>query len=311
MAANSPPPLEYAKFQLTLSGIDGGIEVRQRERSYVARTWQLNDDVRRLLELSIEFGFHTLIRNGHPRGQSAEYLGFSIAPEDLWIFVADQFSGRPNVRQITVEKRFHNIIQIEKIPSRWETAGGRNIFVLFEDAPRLFSALRRRINETPELRFGLPRFESTRVQETGILSEMDLQRILATSVGSGQFTEHFGVVTEIIENPSLLRPASDPLISAGRDIPDILLKTRETLYVLELKRGEIGNSTFEQLRRYLDNPHIMELARGRQLVGCVVGNRISPKIESSQMGPFSGVAKHQIKTLLYNYNEKRLCIECV
>jgi hypothetical protein len=238
------------------------------------------------------------MRRGHPRSLSAEYIGFSKSFDDLWFFVADQFSGRPEIRQITVEKRFHHILQKERVSFRWETAGGQNIFVSIDDVPMVLSMLQREITETPELRSRPPLFDQARIKTTGILSESDLQKIFTNSVASKRLERLFGGVKIIRENPSFFRSASTSLLSAGTDIPDVILETKDTFYVVELKKGEVNNSAVEQLGRYLLNSTLKQIVGERRLIGCLVGHRFSENIETTARGPFANLAQHTINFLV-------------
>ncbi|WP_201829194.1 hypothetical protein [Microvirga zambiensis] len=261
-----------------------GLIVEQGDQKYLARGWRLTPEFEATVRKILDHGLTCLIRRMQPSpkhlntDKGVEYIGFSRTANERWVMVLDQYSGRPSIDRITVEKGYRDVLADAKVPFVWETSGGQNIFVESKYVRELLAALTSEAIEAVEHQRGLS--PSVSWGRSGlIVSEAALQSALALSLRAGLFNEFFGSVIKVVEHPRWGRIENGAL-PYKLDIPDIILLTKETMFILELKVNQIGTQSIHQAIRYLDNPSALLLAEGRQLQGVVIGPRLSPNIEN-------------------------------
>ncbi|KAA2211211.1 hypothetical protein [Teichococcus oryzae] len=286
-----------------------GLLVRQGGRQYLARGWSLTAEVEQVLQTLCAHGFTCLIRfeqrSGravHPRGAAAEYLGFSRTPEERWLLVLDQFSGRPGVTQVTVEKSYHTVLRQHGLPVIWETAGGKNLFL----PVRFLDAFLGTLDEATlaAVAEGQRRENTTAAQlrRSGIVSEAQLQHVLVEQILAQEHGDLFGNVRRVQVHPVWLRAADGVFLRAGRDIPDLVVESANRAFVLELKKAVIGRAEIHQLHRYLANPAIARLAGSRPITGLLIGDRVDPGIGPEDLRPL-GNHTAAVSILRYRFED--------
>ena len=95
--------MEFSDLNLTLEEEKnaGGVRVTQNGKSYLARSWQLTDEVRSMIYLSISQCFNYLWVKNHPRGDAIHYISFARSHTPPWDYLlAKESSGE----RITVNK---------------------------------------------------------------------------------------------------------------------------------------------------------------------------------------------------------------
>lgn len=281
----------------------GGLIVEQEGRKYLARGWRLTPEFQATVGLIFDHGLTCVIRTNQPSPKhlnthrGVDYVGFSRSPEERWVIVLDQYSGRPSIDRVTVEKGYRDVLAAAKIPFEWETSGGQNIFVEIQYLRDLLSILTPVAINTVEMARGRPPSVSQWERSGFIVTEAALQAALATGLREGRFREVFGTVTKVIEHPYWGRDEGGAT-PYKRDIPDILLVTRDVMFILELKKGQIGTQSVHQMCRYLDNPQATLLAERRSLQGIVIGYRLSPRLDIGDLQKTHASAP--IKVLTYS-----------
>jgi hypothetical protein len=269
-----------------------GIMVQQGGHQYLARRWSLTEEVERIIRLLCVRGFSCLIRTSprtglpvHPGGASAEYLGFSRGPEERWVVVLDQFSSRPQVTQVTVEKSFHGVLQHLGLSRDWETAGGKNLFLPIRFLEQFLDALDDATLDAVAAGRRRASTEPAHLRRAGIVKEQQLQDILAWQIKAQRHTAVFGLVKDVQIQPSWLRPRGGTVLRSGRDIPDLVVETAERVFLVELKKAAIGYAAIYQLHRYLANPSLRHMAGRRAITGLLIGDRMKPTITPSDLIP--------------------------
>ncbi len=274
--------------------VEGGLIVKQAGEQYLARGWRLTPELIGTVEAFFEHGCPHLIRLNHPmpenRTKGVDYLGFSRSPTEMWVAVIDQYSGRPSIDRVTVQKRFRDILIGAKFPFAWETSGGKNIFIERRDLPDLLALL------TPEI---IAEAETRRKRRNGtaralarspmIVSEDELQEKLAGELREKRFSEIFGEVAKVIEHPRWGRRMLGPRPQTT-DIPDVILFTDKTMLILELKLNEVDTQALHQVANYAANDEAARLAEGRKIQAVVIGHRLNPEVGRAENRQINGVS---------------------
>ncbi|MBS5905405.1 MAG: hypothetical protein KIC89_22390 [Acetobacteraceae bacterium] len=300
--------LHFPEF--TLEEKSGGVVVQQGNRSYLARRWSLTADLMRTATIARDLGFPCVIRAEkagipiHPSGDSAEYIGFSRQADERWIFVADQFSGRPNIDRVTIEKGYRGVLERLKLSFIWETAGGKNLFLSISDLPVFLDALDDETIRLVESGRRRKPVSVSRLRHVGVVSEADLQGQLIQQIHNGDHADLFGKVLQINVNPIWLRPGNGNLIRDGRDIPDLVIGTETHAFIMELKKAALDPNSLFQLRRYLHNSDLLRFAGNRSIVGLLVGERIDEGLKSMTISSVAGNGTTPIRILLYKIESR-------
>lgn len=283
--------LKYPDLQLSLIEERNGDRVRQDQREYLAKGWNLNDQAKVVIDTFIQAGFTCLIRDGHPRGRHAEYIGFSRTRNERWFAVIDQYSGRPDVRQITVQRRLLGLLSQSRIPFCWEVAGGNNLFVGADHLRDLVNVLEdasERQAETidvPVRNIGGARHR--------VKNEQELEALLLSNLKSEQLADLFGGYTSVMVRPHWTRSLEGPR-GPGTDIPDVVLEYSDSILILELKYGVLDQAAFNQVDYYAQNPVALELANGRAVRAAVLGSFAQQEYLDGTL-PHVGVFYYQVE----------------
>lgn len=265
---------EWPSAGLLLREDAGGLLVTQQGISYRVRKLHLSEQLVALVDASVDHGIDCVVRTkgaGHPLrdkwnggakfDRGSHSLPFSRRPDERWIFAVEK--SFTHYREVFCEKAWRHVIQRLEIPWQWEIAGGKNIllkyewFLVFLD--HLDDAL---IEEIESSRH--QRFNSSRIQATGITSEAQLQNLLV-DVSSGLLSEDLRRVFVEFRN------------EAGR--ADLLLETKSgKACVLELKRGRAGSPALQQVLGYMDSMEVRGVVRSGHPYGAVVAAGFEPSL---------------------------------
>ncbi|MCB8819548.1 hypothetical protein [Microvirga rosea] len=281
-----------------------GLIVEQEGHKYLARGWTLTPEFKATVGLILDHGLTCVIRTKHPSPKhlnthrGVDYVGFSRSSEERWVIVLDQYSGRPSIDRVTVEKGYRDVLASAEIPFEWETSGGQNIFVEIKYLRELLSILTDETIDAIERERGRLPTTYRRDRSSVIVSEAALQTVLAMGLSEGRFGELFGAVTKVIEHPRWGRNEGGAT-PYKRDVPDMLLLTRDVMFILELKKGQISAQSVHQMCRYLDNPQAILLAGGRRLQGIVIGYHLSPRLDIGALLKIHASAPIRVLTYLH------------
>jgi hypothetical protein len=248
----------------------GGVLVSQEGHQYLARRWRLTPEVRRVLDLGIEYGLTCLWRSGHPIGPESHHISFSFthAPAS-WVFAIGAEAGPPRLKRVTFNKQFKEYFK-HSGPDwawNWENAGGKNIFVDPDDLESVLQTL-----PLDHIRRGdLPvtRRSPTRACRQFYAKESDLERELYGMIRRG-------AEPNVEVQRQLPFDGNDGFEVASR--PDILVVDNEVMIVIELKLHEAGEADLGQVDRYLRNQAIATACSWRRLHGVLVAYRFAPAV---------------------------------
>jgi hypothetical protein len=280
----------WPEADLQLEEVDDGLLVSQGERTYLARKWRLTPELCQYVNLCLEHGLRYVIRYDarsgqalHPREENlniakgAQYLDFSRSKYDRWVVGIDQYSGRPNIKQIVCEKSYRRYVK--ETAARWvcEAHGGQNIFFPFEDLPLVLAVLTPAVIQDVEQALAKRDRTRARIVRTSVITEDDLQELVVESVASNALKHIFGSVTHYTEKPRLASGPANRYAAFTQDtlIPDLILFNAETCFILELKKGSGGLAELHQLLSYMVSDGIKTRADGRAIHGVLIAARYS------------------------------------
>ena len=230
---------------LELREVLNGIEVSQHEEKYLARDWRLSQDLIFFVATCIAEGAICAIRHSHPqpsnRVRGVDYIGFSRAPEERIICVADQHgpktkSADARLKRIIFENHYRFALDKARVNWKWQGTSAKNIEVPFAEFPLALKSC----------------LESTEFVEQGI----GARKWEAAKA-------RFGVVTESVLEDWMIRHWNQfkfglPLQFVGNQIcrSDILARyetAKTTKYVIfELKKKPAQFSVFKQFDCYVN-----------------------------------------------------------
>lgn len=135
------------KCLMRFAETEGGLIVKQGAKEYLARKWKLTSEFKETVQMILESGLTCLMRDGTPGPEKlnvetgVQYVGFSRGPSERWVMVLDEYSGRPNVTQVTVRKHYESALGKAGIRFESEKGGGKNLFVERRYLPDLLKAI--------------------------------------------------------------------------------------------------------------------------------------------------------------------------
>jgi hypothetical protein len=118
--------MEFPELDLTFEEEKnaGGVRVTQNGKPYLAHRWQLTDEVRSMIYLSISQYFHCLWVKNHPRGDAIHYICFARSHTPPWDYLlAKESSGE----RITVNKNHESKLRQAGIYFEIQTGGGHHL----------------------------------------------------------------------------------------------------------------------------------------------------------------------------------------
>ena len=119
--------MAFPHLDLTLEKETGGVRVTQNGKSYLARRWQLRENVRAMIYLSISQCFHFLWVKNHPRGDAIHYICFARSHTPPWDYLlAKENNGEP----ITINKNHEARLLNAGIHFETQTGSGQHLTVM-------------------------------------------------------------------------------------------------------------------------------------------------------------------------------------
>lgn len=245
--------LRWESIDLTISEVSDGLIITQCGESYLAKHWELSNEVISVIDKAIEHGLTCLIRHSHPKKNNrlpankrgVKYIGFSQFPEESWVFVLDRFpvkrrtSNRIAPTQVTFEKHYRGVLMSAGITIADESGGGQNSFVPIHELEPALEACGAKEREEVELAIGSRDWK--RVAESiGFVREDMLERWMVEEWR----TLPFGNQLILVRNQF---PANGYL--------DILAEDKKTKseIIFELKRSTANRKVIEnQLTQYVE-----------------------------------------------------------
>jgi hypothetical protein len=264
----------WPEHKLRLTECVGGLQVQQDRAAYIARSWRLCDDLVKLVDVALDFGFTCVIRHNHPKPNNRDergvhYIGFSRSASERWAFVIDQYScpgarQRDRINAVTFEKHYRTTLERASIPFTDERAGGQNLFVPFYHVVRAIPACAEEA-EIVEGAIGAREWEDCKAR-LGFVTEAVLESYLV---------RHWHALPFASELEYL-----DRQVPVERGYIDILARDRRSddLVIVELKRDRVGPEVLEQISRYVNSVAIRQRAAGRAIRGIAIARRFFPSI---------------------------------
>lgn len=294
-----PPVSRFEGFGIVLTQLANGIRVEQGPHSYLARRLRLNEDLVAVVTQFAEAGFCCVIRTSHPqprnRERGVDYIGFSRGEHDPWLAVVDRSSRHEPIQFLTVRSTYRDLLIEHCIPFRWEPAGGKNMFIAREHAGSVLMHFAEIVDRSND-----PSNDRARRYPLPILTKESVlqSRVLEVISSTPQAANCFGKIVSVFANPTW-PPSDDPLDPQNRDIPDVIVLTNDSLWVVELKLNELSWSAVDQVSRYANNRSCRELAGSRVIKPVVIGHRKHPDLEGRCTISSRGI---EVAIWLYEWN---------
>ena len=136
-------------FGIELKDVEGGLLVQQYDEAYLARGWNLNENVEALVNAALDSGMRWMIRRGHPQaharwptGNGRVYLAFSPTRENHWSLAIDSFNEqRGDFGHGVFNGKYVAQFRAERVPFEFEKRNrGSGHLVVKRD--HLFDAIR-------------------------------------------------------------------------------------------------------------------------------------------------------------------------
>jgi len=102
------------------------------------------------------------------------------------------------------------------------------------------------------------------------IAESELQRMVVAGLNEGRFEEIFGKDREVDQWPGWRKYYRPDFYL--QDIPDVVVTTRSTIYVVELKRPGITWNHLQQLGRYLRTHATLYPSSRKRVRGILIGH---------------------------------------
>ena len=270
--------LAFPEHNLVLEDREGGILIAQGQKEYLARKWQLTDQVIGIVHLALAKGLTCLWQEGHPGGDTSHHISFSFSHKPAsWVFCIGDGAGAPMVRKVTLSKKVRGLFEQSSFRPFWESAGGKNFSIIPEDLPAFLDLVEksrlRDILDAPPL--SLRKRQITQI--TDFQSEKDLED---------------NVVGALLTGGAKLyrqRRFASSHFPDGQDIPDVVIEAGGQAIVVELKLYRAIEPDIVQLSRYVTNAKIGTAFENCAVKGALIAAAFDRPIQNAAVaaGNFS------------------------
>ena len=257
------------KNEIVLENRSCGILIKQFDDAYLARNWQLTNQVIQLVQTANENGLRWMIREGHPQanarwpcGRGRVYLAFSPTRENHWSMAIDTFrKSSGDYGHAVFNGKYHRQFVQHNVPFEFEKRNrGAGHMVVARDHVLTTLSLSLRLDHRV-LYLG----RSNRTTE-GFSTEYDIQRALLFDWDSTVFSERYGVITDEFPVDFGQNPRRIDILCKDKDSDERL--------VIEIKRAEANPDAIRQIRDYLHALSRREDFREMTLKGVLVAERV-------------------------------------
>jgi hypothetical protein len=256
--------LTYPEWDIQIRKHINGLLISQRERTYLARKWQITSEVQDVIDTALSFGLTHLWQKGHPSKDESHHISFSFSHEpESWIFVIGGEAKPPHLKFVTFNKRFKAYFKDSGFEWtwEWENSGGKNILIQPRDLRTILEHL-----PLDEIKNGrLPKYDRMKLLDNGgtfIRSEAELEGKLYASY---------------ISNPAVIAlhrqrsfTSNTPQERAART--DLIFTLDDRVVVAELKVGSSPEADVAQVRRYLENVALKSTYPDKPRFGTVIAS---------------------------------------
>lgn len=127
--------VKFDQQGVSLTQVGSDILVLQVDCGYRVRDRLITGRLCGIVEKAFKHGLTSLCQAGHPQEKNREtgvpYITFSVAYNDRWVFVVDEYSGEP-IGQVTFWKGHEADLKKAGIPFQKQGGGGKNLFVDYD-----------------------------------------------------------------------------------------------------------------------------------------------------------------------------------
>ena len=288
---------EWKTYDLQIEDTENGLLITQNKDAYIAKKWKASPDVIKIIDLAIKYGLSCLIQNGHPqsskrepKGDGAEYISFARAPNEFWVMCINEYSPsnkktRTDVNQILFKRVYRGFLSQAEVP--WEIEKFRNASNIVVKIEHVEDAIKACV---PYFDIYAKRGGKRGNPEKypGFREEADLERWLMENL------------SEDLLNRKIIISGRQVKIDCG--IIDILLEDKDSgeIIVVEVKQGRAQPVVIEeQLHRYITSKDIIDRAKVKPILGCLVAEKIEETVVNSIVN-----SPHRIKGYELNWKSK-------
>ena len=275
-----------------------GLLVRQYENAYIARRWRVTNNLRELIQTSVNSKLYWMLRDGHPQVHSLwpstkgrAYLAFSPTRDKHWAVAIDTVNpDGSNYGKAVFNGKYHEQFKKNKIEFSFEK---RNTSAGHMEVARhkVLETIRKMSNFDHSVLYKNKSSEPI----NGFSTEYDIQRSLLLYWAKTPFAKDFTIIGD--EVPINLAPRNSARTNLGRI--DILAKhkKRDEYLIIEIKRAKATEEALKQISGYLSALKKREDMSLALLKGCLIAERIPKNIVSfaGQLGFTSYEIMYPIK----------------
>lgn len=262
--------LSFPQHDLVLEDHQGGLWVEQGKKKYLARRWQLTNQVIGIIQLALAKDLRCLWQEGHPGKETSHHISFSFSHEPAsWVFCIGVEAGPPKVKKITISKKVRGILTRNDINPFWENAGGKNFSIVPEKLPAFLDLVEKsKLKDISNLApFSFHRKQTAQI--TDFQSERDLEDCIVEAIGETGVSIH-----------RQRRFRSSHFIDS-RDIPDIIVEALGLTIVVELKLYRAIEPDIVQLSRYLANAELRAAFTDRAIHGVLIAAGFDASLQNA------------------------------
>jgi len=284
---------ESKKDNLVIIQKEGGLLVIQNDKTYLAKLWELNDKVLEIIDISIKNGFNKFWVDGHPKNGAADahYICFSRSHSKPWGYLLAGEAKPPNIKGITVNKKYRKVLEDSKIDFEWQKLGGNHLFL--PPSIEKLTLLIKEINKYPHEDFEKNTKYDGNIRNVGFMYENEQEDFLFKRLVS------LGFETE--QQQSFYKNISDTKNSRT----DIILKKDNEIFIIELKPYPAKYEDLEQLSRYLNNQNLQERYKDMVVHGILISAHLhKDRLEETRLN------YPNLNLYSFSYNKGGINLKC-
>lgn len=260
---------------ISLERIPTGIKVTQNGVWYIARKWQLTDEVKHIVTTAVEHGFDHLWVQGHPSEKhmfstedASHHICFSRDHKKPWEFLIGGEAKPPKVKCITINKACRKPLSELSDDLLWQNFGGKHLFIepdslrwvieLLKDVPREIL-----VSGQTDRTLSRRQRQTIGFQKEKHLEDFIFERLVAAGYQVARqqaFATNGGI-----------EPAS---------IPDLIIEEQDRVFIVELKLHAAHTADLHQLARYQNNNQLAARYSGKDIVPVLLTAHFDPSVQT-------------------------------
>ena len=287
---------ESKKDNLVIIQKETGLLISQNDKSYLARMWKLNDKVLEIIDISIKNGLNKFWVEGHPKNGAldAHYICFSRSHSKPWGYLLAGEAKPPNIKGITVNKKYRKILEDSKIDFEWQKLGGNHLFL--PPSISKLSLLINEINKYPHAMFEKNSNIDEEIRDVGFMFENEQEQFI--------FNRMISLGFEAEQQLSFYKNINDTESSRT----DIILKKNNEIFVIELKPYPAKSKDLMQLNRYLNNKELQNKYKDKVIHGILISAFFHASIVDEAIKNYSNINLYSFN---YIKNKKGINLEYI